>query len=1020
MTPQGTSPLFVGRDAELGVLLDHARAARTEGSAMLLLSGDAGVGKSRLLAEYAARTGNTRVLAGGCLELGVEGLPFAPFVAVLRQLLRESGRDLFDALAADGEQELARLLPELGQAPGDRYEARGRLFEQVLRALQETAEPDGLTVIIEDLHWADSATRDLLVFLVRNLDTPGVQLLVSYRADDIHRGHQLRRLLPELERLPTVAQLELTPLSREDAALQAAAIRGAELHPDEVDALYGRSAGNPLFVESLAAHTQLIGSLVPDRPRELLLSSLERLGDTERSIVKAAAVGAVSSDHIEHEMLAHVIDLPDHELDAALLAIVDSNVLRVEGTGYRFRHSLLREAVHQDLLPGQHARLHLRYAEALDTRPELVPADRIASEQAHHFHAAHELPRALSAAWWAAVRAGEALAFAEELRMAERVIELWDRVPDSARRVEGVSLAEVLYRAAGAAHDSGDPARAKELCDAGLAEFPADTAETAGTAGEPSPSPADGSAHDDAVLRALHLRLRGRSRIQLADDDGIDDYWAALDVHPIDNWRYGFLLAIIARELMMRGGTVPAGKLSPQALGDDPANTAAAPADERAITVADLARAALRHAAASGDRCAEADAHITLGTLYGNDGRFDAAVAAFGEGVDIARAAHEPALELRGISNKSAFLREIGRLDEAVDAADLGLARAHQSNLHRTMSTFVMLNKAEALRDRGELAAARDAVANGLSWAKPPLWRSFMHVVDGTIALAQGDLATAETVLGHIRHLGTLRFAHLQHAICSATFAIDAHRVFGDTASAIDIARSVSDASFEAGSALSYGWPLLQSAAQALHAHRAAEGFDAAADLHDRISALVDRIPVHCAVQGAWRSSVRATLLNAEAAPADDAHAAWGAAVQEWAATGLSLQRADAQLGAAAAAAAAGDRHSAAPLLRAAAHAAKESGAEPLERRVTDLARRTGIALDATPASAPPGPPAGLTPRETEVLRLLSRGRTNAEIAGELFISAKTASVHVSNILGKLGLANRGAAAAHARELGLD
>lgn len=1022
MTPQGTSPLFVGRDAELGLLRDHARAARSEGSAMLLLGGDAGVGKSRLLAEFTTRAGGTRTLAGGCLELGVEGLPFAPFVAVLRQLLHESGHAAFDALASDGEQELARLLPELGRTPVERREARGRLFEQVLRLLQETAEPDGLTIVIEDLHWADSATRDLLVFLVRNLDRPGVQLLVSYRADDLHRGHQLRRLLPELQRLPSVTHLDLAPLNRADTARQAAAIRGTELDGDEADALYERSAGNPLFVESLAAHADLMGSWVPDRPRELLLSTLDRLGDAERLLLRMAAVGAVSSDHIDHTLLAEVAALSEAGLDTALTAIVDANVLRVHGNGYRFRHSLLREAVHQDLLPGQHARLHLRFAEAMDARPELVPADRIAAEQAHHFHAAHELPRALSAAWWAAVRAKEALAYAEELRMLERVIELWDRVPDAAERVEGRSLARVLKRTAGAAFDSGADERAKDLCDAALtelAEHPVvPEGDDPGTAPQPTTGTSRARAHGTQVQRALLLRLRGRVRIQLADNDGIDDLWAALDVHPPDDWGYGFHLAIIARELMMRGGRVPVGRLPPHVFSHELVGRT----DDGTLTSTDLVRAALGRAAAAGDHCAEADALITLGSLDGNVDRFDEAMANFAKGIAIAKEAHEPALELRGICNQSSCMHEAGRLADALALTDAALRRAGETSLQHTMGAFVSLNRAEIYYELGELAHAHENVLQGLHWARSPVVRSFLRIVQGRIALAHGDLVTAKSVTDRIRRHGTLGFSHLQHSHSAATLAIDVHIANGEPAKATAVARTVDasvDVDVDVDLSVSYYWPLLVTMSRALVAHRAADGPEAATELHQAIRKLVTRMPAYGSVQRARRSTVHALLAEVEGAAPVAVRAAWKTAVSGWDGSEYPLCIAEARLAAAAAASAAGDRAAAGPWLREAARAAKESGAEPLALRVADLARRTGLPLDTETESAPPVAPAGLTPRETEVLRLLALGRTNAEIAVELFISAKTASVHVSNILGKLALPNRGAAAARARELGM-
>ncbi|WP_082376059.1 AAA family ATPase [Nocardiopsis sp. NRRL B-16309] len=463
-----TGPSLVGRADELRLLGEHAHRARTEASGTMIIGGDAGVGKTRLVAEFTATRPVGTVFAGGCLELGVDGLAYAPFTAVLRQVLRERGREAFEAAAPGGTGEFARLLPELGALPRGRHEARGPLFGQILRLIQAASGGEGVTLVLEDLHWADGATRDLLVHLVRDLDLPGVQIIATYRADDLHRAHPLRRLLPELERLPEVTRMGLAPLTRDQVAAQARALTGHPLSAARLDDLHLRSDGIPLFVEALAADGGADTDAAPDHSRELLLGSAHRLDETAVAVLRAASVGAVS-DVVEHATLARAAELPEAGLDRALRTLVEAGLLRVSGTGYRFRHALLREAVHDGLLPGPHARLHLRFAQLIDEYPDAVPADRRAAEQAHHFQAAHDLPRALQAAWRAAVRAGEALAPHEELAMLERVLGLWDRVPDADERVGGRSRAEVLSAGAAAALEAGRPRRAREMCDEGLA-----------------------------------------------------------------------------------------------------------------------------------------------------------------------------------------------------------------------------------------------------------------------------------------------------------------------------------------------------------------------------------------------------------------------------------------------------------------------------------------------------------------------------------------------------------------------
>ncbi|WP_220269994.1 helix-turn-helix transcriptional regulator [Marinitenerispora sediminis] len=998
MSSHGTSPVLVGRAAELRTLLDHAHAARTGGAGTILIGGDAGVGKSRLLREFAEQVPGGPVVAGGCLELGVDGLPFAPFVTVLRHLLHELGQERFASLVTGGGKELARLLPELGEQPGEHREARNRLFEEVLRVLAGAAEPAGLTVVLEDLHWADAATRDLLVFLVRNLDTAHVQIVASYRSDDLHRSHPLRRLIPELERLPTVGHLTLRPLSPEEVAQQAAAIRRRELAPEQAAALYERTAGNPLFVESFLDSCDLgdiLDSPVPSQPRELLLAGVDRLPERARSVVRIASVGAVSGDHVGHALLAHVAGLGFDELDEALGAAVNANVLRVDGEGYRFRHSLLREAVHQELLPGAHARLHLRFAEALEVRPDLVPADRLAAVQAHHFHAAHELPRALSAAWWAAVRAGEALAFAEQLRMLERVIELWDRVPEPGALVDA-DLVEVLRHAVMAAFESGEFRRGRELADLALSLLP-DT-DDAGT----------------RTRRAVLLRSRGRIRIQLGDDAAMEDLLAALDLHPPEHHGYGWLLAIIARELMLRGGTLPTDRLAAGMLALDSTHCR--------LTAAELATEALARSTEHGDFCAVSDAVITLGTVQGETGDVEAGIRSMRRGIALAVEIHEPELELRGIGNLSSLLRDFGRHHEALELTGHGLERARELSMLRSKGAFVALNRAEIMFELGDLHEAAVLIDAALSWSPAPLHASLLKVLRGRVALARGDQAAVAASLADLRTDRVLVTGRVQSVMSLAMLTMEAALAEGEALRALDIAlRTFERVDVRAGAC--YRWEFSSLAARALAASRDAvaglpEHAEQAAGLRRRLLDVHETITAHGPARAAHHDMVLAWIAVFDGAAPEVLRDAWERAVASGSSTEYRLAHAEALLQAADAAACCGDRVLARERLRSAADIAKEFGAALLELRVTDLARRLGLSLDAS-ASAPPSAPAGLTARETEVLRLLARGYTNAQIATELFISAKTASVHVSRILAKLDLPNRGQAAARARDLGL-
>ncbi|MDT0301010.1 ATP-binding protein [Streptomonospora wellingtoniae] len=1007
MTPVGTSPVLIGRQHELRTLLDHAHSAHSgAGAATVLVGGDAGVGKSRLIAEHSQRVSG-RVVTGGCLELGVDGLPFAPFVAVLRQILRDRGPAAFDELVQGGSngspavRELGRLLPELGSPPEDRREARGLLFEQVLRLLTGAAGADGLTVVIEDLHWADSATRDLLVFLLRNLDGAAVQIVATFRSDDLHRGHPLRRLLLELERLPTVTRITLEPLTPDQAAEQAAAIRGRELAPDEAAALFDRTGGNPLFVESLAGQREFVGAGLPERPREMLLASLDDLDEAHRRVLRTASIGAVSAAHIEHELLAHVAGIGEDELNTALRALVDANVLRIDGTGYRFRHTLLREAVHDELLPGQHTRLHLRFAEALDAVPGAVPFHRLAAEQAHHYYSGHDLPRALSAAWWAAVRAADTLAFAEELRMLERILEYWERVPDAVERVQGHSHVQVVSRAAAAALESGDFFRARALCDSGLAEIPAGA--------------------DDELSRtdrATLLRRRGQARTQISDGDGVGDLFAAMAEYPPHEPGYGFVLSLLAREAMLhQDASLTTGP------GDAPVPDPSPPWTSATA----LATEAIRRSREGGDACAEADALLTLGTCRMNEGDFDGGRALLERGLELAKKLQDPSLEVRGMANLAHYMRERGMHEEALAHLGVAMDRLRELGLMSASGPFVALNIAETRFDLGDLAGCRGKVRASLAWSPSPAHRVYLTTVDVRAALALGDVEGARRSADRLDPDCASGRSRVHTVQLSVAALLDLYLAEGDFARASALSAEALE-HIEFDRSPGYGWVLLDRAAEFLR--QAAELPEEACGEAGEVRAGVERtaagLRTDGPVQAAFRATVRARLASAACGRGPEgaagAAAAWRAAVEAWSEVSMPLHRADALLLAAESALVA-DR--AAPVgdwLREVAKSASEHGAAVLEGRARELARRSGVALeDGGPAAGAPSasPPAGLTPREAEVLRLLARGYTNAEIAAELFIAAKTASVHVSHILAKLELPNRASAGARAHALGL-
>ncbi|MFL5996972.1 MAG: ATP-binding protein, partial [Streptomyces sp.] len=421
---RSVSPVFVGRAEELNVLNEAlARAAAGEPQA-LLLGGEAGVGKTRLVEEFATaacRQGAV-VALGGCVEIGADGLPFAPFSTALRAL-RRAVPDELAAAAAGQEEELARLLPEVGDALPARATGRhdeeslARLFELTARLLERVAAERTVVVVLEDLHWADASTRHLLAYLFRTLRTGRLVVLATYRADDIHRRHPLRPLLAELDRLRTVRRIELGRFNRDEVSRQIAGILATEPNPAQVDDIFERSDGNAFFVEELAVcATQGCGTGLTDSLRDLLLVRVEGLPESTQRVARVVAEGGST---VEYRLLAAVTRLAEDDLIEALRVAVNANILlpAPDGDGYRFRHSLVREAVADDLLPGERSRLNRRYAEALEADPTLVPADERVMRLASYWYHAHDAAKALPAVLDASVTARRRHAYSEQLRL---------------------------------------------------------------------------------------------------------------------------------------------------------------------------------------------------------------------------------------------------------------------------------------------------------------------------------------------------------------------------------------------------------------------------------------------------------------------------------------------------------------------------------------------------------------------------------------------------------------------------
>jgi ATP/maltotriose-dependent transcriptional regulator MalT len=1001
--PRVSSPVLVGRSGQLSAL-DAALAEAGRGSpSAVMVGGEAGVGKTRLVNEFTERSrgADVRILTGGCLELGADSLPFAPFTAVLRELVRGLGAaGVMELLPGGAARELARLLPEFGEpaGPDDAGEARARLFEQMLILLERLAEAGPVVLVIEDMHWADRSSRDLLAFMIRNQrSAEGLLIVVTYRSDDLHQAHPLRPLLAELDRIGWVTRMDLDRLSRQDTGQLVTQITGREPGDDLLTAVYGRTEGNPLFVEALFGDGAPAPGL-PESLRDLLVAAVRRLPDETQDVVRVASAGG---ERTGHGLLAAVTGLDDVSLARALRPAVAANVLLADSEGYVFRHALIREAVHDELLPGERGHVHRRFAEAIGADPALVMPGRAPGEQSYHWYAARDTARALASAWQAAGQAGRALAYAEQLAMLSRVLELWEQVPDATQRIgaDHVAVLEAAVRAAGLA---GEDDRGITLATAALKEVD--------VAAEP-------------VRAALLLVTRGHLKYRLGRADSPDDLREAVRLVPAEPpspARAQALEALAHNALHVYGGW------------DDPALRAAA---EQAVVIARRA----------GDAATEAAALLTLasGEPVGGDVERIQALLAQARAVASRAGACQPLLEAAVI--ESELLEGAGLHELAATVAREGLGAAREYGLARTFGSVLASNLAEPLVSLGRWAEASEVIEVALRLFPPRINRTHLWRLAGDIALARGDLeAAAASVTSMKSVLHDTRY-HDHYHLPLARLETEMLLARGRPAEALSALQDALDR-FDVPHSPRYAWPLLVAGARACAAAAAArdggQRANAAAML-DRLRAEASKLAADGLAQQAHQLTFAAEAACAGQVPAaagpgelsqpGNIRAVWDKAAQAWETAGEPYPLARTLQRSAEAALRAGDREGGATRLRRAAELTQRLGAQPLSDDIAALAGRARITLDQPGEGADaravagrvgraqipgPGRP-GLTARELDVLRLVAAGRSNREIAGELFISAKTASVHVSNILAKLGVTTRGEAAAAAHRLQL-
>ncbi len=921
-----------------------------------------------------------RLLVGGCVDVGGSELPYAPLFGALRSLVRDTEPRQLEELVGTGGGELGRLLPEL-QAGSAKIEAvdplaQARLFEALLGLFARAGRDAPVVLVVEDLHWADPSTRGFLSFLVRNIGRERLLLVATYRSDELHRRHPLRQFLAEVERVSVVERLELAPFTRRELAQQLTAILDASPDHALLEELFARSQGNAFFAEELLAASGEGGAQrIPDSLRDALTLRVERLSPEAQQAVRSAAV---ARPFVGHRLLAATVGMSDDELARALREAIENNVLVQDPSteSYAFRHELLREVLYDELLPGERVTLHAKLARALEEDPGLaVGAHGAAGQRAMHWSAAHELAPALAASVQAGIEAERVWSFAEANSQFEHAVELWPRVA-AEERPEALSLVDLLARAAEAAYLSGQNQRALTLTRSALELLDAD--------------------REPVAAGLTHARL---GRYLLADAELLEalaEYRAAAALLPVDpSAPRASILAGEAHILMLQGEA----------------------AQSRA-----RCEEAIRIAREVGAAEVECDALNTLGAAL-------TILGAVKDGIETLRNGQQLASELgaleelrRAYINLGQALDDAGRVQEAAELAREGWER---------------------LRSRIGTASAFLAAEAGLRLTRLGAWDEALAVLEEAAEIARPS-ASAAMVLAALAWIEVLR-GELDRA--SAHLGSAAQLLPERNAFWISLDGPVAELALARGhpeelrhmvdlDAIPHVYPpflmpllALGLRAEAELAERARAARDPAADKEaaTRAQTLLSRVLTLSAPEN-WPlgSAPPEMLLEVDLCQLEALRAAgearagdWAEHAARWGQLGRPFRAAYARLREAEAALVEDlPRAQLTEALSSARATAATLRARPLLEQIELVSRRArirtaddtgGVAREAT----------GLTARELDVLRLIAEGRTNPEIGQALYMSPKTASVHVSRILSKLNVKTRTEAAGVAHRLGL-
>jgi len=979
----GEARRLIARQRELQLLGECLTSARSGRAAVVLIRGESGIGKSRMaetLIEQ-ARGSDVLVALGHCTPVSGSELPFGPFVELLSQI----------AAAPDGQGkvnttwEMLRAAltvsgPYSGVASPDVGLERSRLFTSVLRVLHNLGEHQPVLAVVEDIHWADSSSLDLLNYLARTAGQERLLLVLTCRDDALARDPNRRKAIGDLSRAGLSRDIALKPLTA-DQVRQLLATSDVRLPTTQHNTVIDLCDGNPFFALELAARDAIEGAHT-EALRHALLGPVDELPDDARF---ALHVAAVLGQYIPHDVLERSIESTGGNVAANLRLLTERGLLIAEQEQYVFRHAILRESVVREMLHSEQTAAHRAAVLGLRlSRQDGTPAG--IAQLAHHLVAAGEYVEALPAVMSAADYARRVYAFAEarrQLSVAREV--LWSRV-DNPEEISGLSYHDLLCREAEMARWAGQPTGAAELIRKGLLTAPPAGFERARL--EHELGEALWAAGDPAASLASYERSE-----------------AALETGP--------------RELALRARVVAALAKGLTVTGQYERARAAA---ERAITLA----------GEPGATRDELQARITLATVIARQGDLETGAAQLRQCLSEALAADAFEAVVRCFGNLAFLHSTAGRLGDVLDIAADGAQTCQPFGPLLLVAPTLVENWVHALVATGRWDEAEE-LAHELQqqWAAEGMALA-LHLQLAHIAVARGDGASFERQMSIIERFARPDDPYALHDVTAARaenllwrgHADEAYRI---TRKSIELLADQDDAGF-----------VVSMCSLALRAH--ADLVTSRADRVIRETSMRETAHLLSTAQDAARSDTGAlghaylVLCEAEAARATMTQSAgpWTKVAAEWQLLECPYPAAYAQWREAEQLFGSRARAQGTRALAAALRTANKLGCVPLENSLRTLARHAGLSSGAlagstpevsVPAAARPrtsaGLPAPLTPRERDVLLMLTRGYSNQQIARRLFITESTVSVHVSHIIAKLGVSNRLQAAAAAQRLNL-